>query len=123
LVSPDAIERLPKWALVKGGIASIPSQAPIFSKESRQMTMRMWGLLDSIQILFYFQRLLALTGGRGGIRTHGTLAGTPVFKTGALNHSATLPTVQHQPLDRYKIKDRLVRSGASTWNAGYLLPA
>jgi hypothetical protein len=30
-------------------------------------------------------------GGRGGIRTHGTLAGTPVFKTGALNHSATLP--------------------------------
>lgn len=35
-----------------------------------------------------FQRL----GGRGGIRTHGTLAGTPVFKTGALNHSATLPS-------------------------------
>ena len=31
------------------------------------------------------------TGGRGGIRTHGTLAGTPVFKTGALNRSATLP--------------------------------
>ena len=27
-------------------------------------------------------------GGRGGIRNHGTLAGTPVFKTGALNHSA-----------------------------------
>jgi hypothetical protein len=33
-------------------------------------------------------------GGRGGIRTHGTLAGTPVFKTGALNHSATLPCVE-----------------------------
>ena len=32
-------------------------------------------------------------GGRGGIRTHGALAGTPVFKTGALNHSATLPSV------------------------------
>jgi hypothetical protein len=31
-------------------------------------------------------------GGRGGIRTHGALAGTPVFKTGALNHSATLPS-------------------------------
>ena len=38
---------------------------------------------------------LALTGGRGGIRTHGTLAGTPVFKTGALNHSATLPTFEN----------------------------
>ena len=34
---------------------------------------------------------MAISGGRGGIRTHGTLAGTPVFKTGALNHSATLP--------------------------------
>jgi hypothetical protein len=34
------------------------------------------------------------SGGRGGIRTHGTLAGTPVFKTGALNHSATLPDLE-----------------------------
>src|ERR1700704_3761456 len=31
------------------------------------------------------------TGGWGGIRTHGGLAPTPVFKTGALNHSATHP--------------------------------
>jgi hypothetical protein len=38
------------------------------------------------------------TGGRGGIRTHGALAGTPVFKTGALNHSATLPTQRDQAL-------------------------
>ncbi len=33
-------------------------------------------------------------GGRGGIRTHGRLAPTPVFKTGALNHSATLPSAR-----------------------------
>lgn len=32
-----------------------------------------------------------IVGGRGGIRTHGRLSPTPVFKTGALNHSATLP--------------------------------
>ena len=31
------------------------------------------------------------SGGRGGIRTHGGLAPTPVFKTGALNHSTTHP--------------------------------
>src|SRR5690606_20542174 len=31
------------------------------------------------------------TGGEGGIRTHGALAGTAVFKTAALNHSATSP--------------------------------
>jgi hypothetical protein len=30
-------------------------------------------------------------GGRGEIRTHETLSRLPVFKTGALNHSATLP--------------------------------
>src|SRR5215210_4066584 len=29
--------------------------------------------------------------GQGEIRTHGTLAGTPVFETGAFNHSATCP--------------------------------
>ena len=32
-------------------------------------------------------------GGRGGIRTHGRLAPTAVFKTAALNHSATLPYI------------------------------
>ena len=31
------------------------------------------------------------TGGRGGIRTHGELPPTAVFKTAALNHSATRP--------------------------------
>gem|GEM_PF-2569244 len=30
-------------------------------------------------------------GGGGGIRTHGTVSGTAVFKTAALNHSATPP--------------------------------
>jgi hypothetical protein len=44
-------------------------------------------------------------GGRGGIRTHGTLAGTPVFKTGALNHSATLPSLAHQSSGGWKIKN------------------
>jgi hypothetical protein len=32
-------------------------------------------------------------GGRGGIRTHETLARLPVFKTGAFNRSATRPAV------------------------------
>ena len=30
-------------------------------------------------------------GGSGEIRTHGGREPSPVFKTGALNHSATLP--------------------------------
>jgi len=32
-----------------------------------------------------------MNGGRGEIRTHGGCEPTSVFKTGALNHSATLP--------------------------------
>ena len=31
-------------------------------------------------------------GGRGGIRTHGTVTRTPDFESGAFNHSATLPS-------------------------------
>jgi hypothetical protein len=33
----------------------------------------------------------SLIGGEGGIRTHGAREGTPVFKTGAFNRSATSP--------------------------------
>ena len=32
--------------------------------------------------------------GQGEIRTHDTLTGTPVFETGAFNHSATCPAAQ-----------------------------
>ncbi len=39
----------------------------------------------------YVVRAITDIGGRGGIRTHGGLAPTAVFKTAALNHSATLP--------------------------------
>jgi hypothetical protein len=35
---------------------------------------------------------LSYSGGRGGIRTHEGLAPLAVFKTAALNHSATLPS-------------------------------
>jgi hypothetical protein len=34
-----------------------------------------------------------MTGGEGGIRTPDTFSGMPVFKTGAINHSATSPDV------------------------------
>jgi hypothetical protein len=39
--------------------------------------------------------LIDFNGGRGGIRTHGGVAPTAVFKTAALNHSATLPERSH----------------------------
>jgi hypothetical protein len=37
-------------------------------------------------------RVIYASGGEGGIRTHGEVAPTAVFKTAALNHSATSPT-------------------------------
>jgi hypothetical protein len=40
------------------------------------------------------------SGGRGGIRTHERVAPLPVFKTGALNHSATLPRRRFKHLAR-----------------------
>jgi hypothetical protein len=39
-----------------------------------------------------------LFGGRGGIRTHGTLAGTMVFKTISIDHSDTLPEIARNKL-------------------------
>ena len=44
--------------------------------------------------------ILDIDGGRGGIRTPDTLSGTPVFKTGAINHSATLPHIDDKPRAR-----------------------
>ena len=41
--------------------------------------------------LLYQLSYRSVSGGRSGIRTHGRLSPTSVFKTGALNHSATLP--------------------------------
>jgi hypothetical protein len=42
--------------------------------------------ITSLQVLDYKGN-----GGEGGIRTPDTLSGMPVFKTGAINHSATSP--------------------------------
>ena len=52
-----------------------------------------------------------LSGGEGGIRTHGTLPRTAVFKTAALNHSATSPDP-----DR-KIGSRVLRAGRGRLHA------
>ena len=40
-------------------------------------------------IMLAWRSLFAKPGGWGGIRTHGTVARTPVFKTSSLNHSDT----------------------------------
>ena len=39
----------------------------------------------------FLNTFIELDGGGGGIRTHGRVAPSSVFKTGAFNHSATPP--------------------------------
>src|SRR3989344_5270609 len=41
--------------------------------------------------IFLVQKPFSKNCGEGEIRTHGALADTPVFKTGAIDHSATSP--------------------------------
>ncbi len=55
---------------------------------------------------------IANVGGEGGIRTHGELAPTAVFKTAALNHSATSPQAPAIACGR---ADQSGRSGICAW--------
>jgi hypothetical protein len=52
-------------------------------------------------------------GGQGGIRTHGTLAGSPHFECGAIDHSTTCPpaVIRERP-GSGKLNQNLARSGA-----------
>ena len=49
-----------------------------------------------------------VVGGWGGIRTHETLAGPPVFKTGAFNRSATHPLSEIRYLHRLQKATRRI---------------
>jgi hypothetical protein len=54
-----------------------------------------WGRYGQSWTSVYEYNHLAINdGGGGGIRTHGGLAPTAVFKTAALNHSATPPEAE-----------------------------
>jgi hypothetical protein len=53
-------------------------------------------------------------GGEGGIRTPDTLSGMPVFKTGAINHSATSPAT------RVYQRDRIFRLVSLVYNIRYV---
>ena len=58
--------------------------------------------------MVYFKISRKFYGGGGGIRTHGTLSRTPVFKTGALNRSATPPAQAHsRNIRRCRLDDGL----------------
>ena len=56
-----------------------------------------WKWVETSRVYLVFWILINviehLSGGWGGIRTHGELTPSPVFKTGAFNRSATHPSI------------------------------
>ena len=52
--------------------------------------------------------------GQGGIRTHETREGLPVFKTGAFNHSATCPEATFRRFAACRSKNHLLGARAPT---------
>src|SRR5262245_45164770 len=64
-----------------------------FRTRTRRGTRRARGRTAGSASPTVYQRQKPNDGG-GGIRTHGPLARTPVFKTGAIDHSATPPGSQ-----------------------------
>ena len=52
--------------------------------------------------MLFINALMPVIGGQGGIRTHGGVTPTPVFKTGAFNRSATCPLQKRANYIRFK---------------------
>ena len=66
-----------------------------------------------------FESTRIIHGGGGGIRTHGPLAGSPVFKTGALGRYATPPcdTLDSVPQQPEKVKRKHVVAQSPGYDA------
>jgi hypothetical protein len=62
-----------------------------------------WGMGRSIKIINKII-ISIMYGGRGEIRTHETVSRLAVFKTAALNHSATLPAPVYLEISRVVIQ-------------------
>ncbi len=52
--------------------------------------------------------------GQGGIRTHDTVSGMPVFETGSFNHSDTCPGEPRNLVEQVLKRQRVGRSDASS---------
>ncbi len=64
------------------------------------------------------RRRTAVSGGEGGIRTHGEREPTAVFKTAALNHSATSPTRSAYRVMHFAQR-KLFRQADRLWHLGH----
>lgn len=53
---------------------------------------------DLYELRTYKWREFEIFYGKGGIRTHGDRKATPIFKIGAINHSATFPKIENKDI-------------------------
>ena len=75
---------------------TVRKQRPAACSEVRlaETSAGLGGISASLGTAVERSKYLRLNGGEGGIRTPGRVSPTPVFKTGAINHSATSPLLQ-----------------------------
>lgn len=105
--SPSSIQRwFPSWRGTKSRLRFETTESCHFLKPSKR------------------PRIVVNLSGWGGIRTHGGIAPSPVFKTGAIGHSATHPSSISIRRNVLHVHDRqpaprLVHRGADQ-NAGRL---
>jgi hypothetical protein len=85
---PQANERV-QWTL------SSDERFGLFSVLASARIARLWLAPKNPLVRILSNSHKQVFGGWGEIRTHGGVAATPVFKTGALNHSATHPDRMH----------------------------
>lgn len=76
--------------LLTGGILSFRWHCPVARSREERSSPSASG---RDQVGRHTPSCAGSSGGCGGIRTHGTLARPPVFKTGAINHSTTHPNM------------------------------
>ena len=104
-----------------GGLSYMAGRAQIPARSTTAQNGAIYLITKDIAGLFVRQS--TVFGGWGGIRTHGELAPTPVFKTGALNRSATHPNrgIKHLPDRAGAGKGRYRPIAAVTFGAGSAL--
>ena|SRR5260221_9360973 len=82
-----------------------PEPGPAFASLDRRMPVT-WATVISGR-----ESCPIIASGGGEIRTHETLAGLPVFKTGAFDHSATPPIIVRQCIRPLVFRQNSVISG------------
>lgn len=82
----------------------------VWCRAKQQQDPGMWGKIPANQP---WAKELGVCGGGGGIRTHGRLSPTSVFKTGAFNHSATPPTTRRHNVSGLIRKGQKLRPGSA----------